>query len=146
MSAHGGSEQLIEWHGQLPDVSSETKPFWDACNRGVFLIQRCRDCHKTQYHYRAICCHCWSSAVEDLPAKGSGTIWTYSVVMKNRSPVVAFEPPYIVALVELDEGVRVFANIVNCDPNRMTIGMPVQLTFAEAESGQKIPLFRPAAA
>src|SRR5256885_5682481 len=98
----------LTWVGQMPVASPETAPFWEACNRDKFLIQRCDDCGKTQYHYRALCCHCWSSNVRDVVAAGTGTVWTFSVVEKNRSPVIAFPPPYVVGLIELDEGPRVF--------------------------------------
>jgi uncharacterized protein len=135
-------ETADTWVGRLPSRSPETEPFWDACNRNVFLVQRCRSCEKTQYHYRAICAHCWSSDLEDLEASGRGTVWTYSVVRRNRSPVFAEKVPYVVALIELEEGVSVFGNIVECDPDDVTIGLDVSLAFTVAEDGQHIPVFR----
>jgi uncharacterized protein len=135
-------ETVDTWVGRLPSRSPETAPFWDACNRNVFLVQRCRSCEKTQYHYRAICAHCWSSDLEDLEATGRGTVWTYSVVRRNRSPVFAEKVPYVVALIELEEGVGVFGNIVECDPDDVAIGQDVSLAFTVAEDGQHIPVFR----
>jgi uncharacterized OB-fold protein len=135
-------ETADTWVGRLPSRSPETDPFWDACNRNVFLVQRCRTCRKTQYHYRAICAHCWSSDLEDIEASGRGKVWTYSVVRRNRSPVFAEKVPYVVALVELEEGVAVFGNIVECDPDVVTIDQDVTLAFTVAEDGQHIPVFR----
>lgn len=139
----GNSIETTEaWIGLVPSRSPETEKFWEACNRNVFLVQRCRDCTKTQYHYRAVCAHCWSSDLEDVEASGSGTVWTFSVVRRNRSPVFAAKVPYVVALIQLEEGVGVFGNIVDCDPDEVAIDREVTLAFTTAEDGQHIPVFR----
>jgi uncharacterized OB-fold protein len=130
------------WTGFLPATTPETAPFWEAANQGVFLLQRCPDCGKTQYHYRALCCHCWSDNVEDFPSSGRGTVWTYSVVYRNNTPGYKEETPYVVGLVELEGGVKVVTNIIGCDPEAVTFGTKVEATFAKADSGQHIPLFR----
>jgi uncharacterized protein len=136
-------ETTDTWVGRLPSRSSETAPFWDACNRNIFLVQRCRDCGKTQYHYRAICAHCWSSELEDVECTGHGTVWSFSVVRRNRSPVYAEKVPYAVVLVALDEGVSVFGNLADGeDLDQIEIGRDVTLAFTVAEDGQHIPVFR----
>ena len=129
------------WTGQIPGRTPETAPFWDACNRGEFLLQRCRDCSKVQYHYRAQCCHCWSSDVEDFASSGEGTVWTFSVVYRNNTRHYKDSTPYVVAVVELEGGVKVFGNVLGCDPESVVIGMPVGLSFSKAETGQMIPVF-----
>ena len=134
-------EAAYEWTGPLPTEVNETAPFWSACDRGEFLIQRCRDCNQVQYHYRAICAHCWSDNVDDLPIAGDGTIWTFSVVQVNRSPQFASWGVYATGVVELPEGVKVISRIVCDDPHSLKIGDPVQLAFAKAETGQQIPIF-----
>lgn len=128
--------------GRLPSRSPETDRFWDACNRNVFLVQRCLGCGKTQYHYRALCAHCWSDELEDVEATGHGTIWTYSIVMRNRSVPFEAKVPYAVVLVELDEGVRVLGNLVDGDLDDLAIGKDVTLAFAIGDDGQHIPVFR----
>lgn len=128
--------------GQLPSLSPETEPFWKACDRGEFLLQRCRECGCVQYHYRAICANCWSAEVEDLPAAGTGTVWTFSVVLRGRGAGLEERIPFVVAVIALDEGVKVLANVVECDPAAVRIGAPVELAFALAPNGQAIPVFR----
>ncbi|MBT2266113.1 MULTISPECIES: Zn-ribbon domain-containing OB-fold protein [Rhodococcus erythropolis group] len=130
------------WTGFVPAVTPETAPFWDAANDGVFLLQRCPDCGQTQYHYRALCSHCWSDKIEDFPSSGRGTVWTYSIVYKNRTPGYAEKVPYIVGLVELEGGVKVVSNILADDLEAVTFGTEVEAVFAETDGGQKIPLFR----
>lgn len=131
----------LVWTGPIPTIVNETRPFWDACNRGQFLVQRCRDCRQTQYHYRAFCCHCWSDAVDDLPIAGAGAVWTFSVVRVNRSPQFASWGVYATGVVEVPEGVKIVSRILADDLDRLRIGTPVKLGFARAENGQSIPVF-----
>ncbi|MGD6741796.1 Zn-ribbon domain-containing OB-fold protein [Streptomyces sp. BH106] len=139
------TEVAPAWSGFLPVPTPETAPFWDACNEGTFLLQRCRDCGKTQYHYRALCCHCWSDQVDDFASSGKGTVWTCSVVYKNNTPGYVDKLPYVVGLVELEGGVKVFGNILGDAPEAVDIGTAVEITFAKADNGQMIPLFEVAA-
>lgn len=134
---------MLQWKKLLPTVTGETKPFWDACKEGRLLLQRCRACGEHQSYYRGFCAHCWSRDVEDVVSSGRGTVWSYTVTHQNRTPGYKEELPYVVALVELEGGVKVFTNIVGCDAERVHIGMAVKLTFAQAENGTSIPLFEP---
>ena len=88
-----------------------------------------------------MCCHCWSDRVRDLPIRGQGTVWTFSVVQKNRTPAFVSRGAYVVAVIELPEEVKVISNIVGFDPGSISIGMPVELAFAVAEDGSQIPVF-----
>ncbi len=132
------------WNRPLPVVSGETEPFWNACREGTFLIQQCEDCEKFQYHYRGFCCHCWSDRVRDHAIDGTGTVWTYTVVERNRMEGFSERVPYVVALIEVPEGIKILSNVVNCDVDSVAIGMPVRLTFADATDGLRIPMFEPA--
>lgn len=124
-----------------PEVSGETKPFWDACGRGEFLLQRCDGCGKFQYPYRGFCCHCWAGRPKDVASTGRGTVWSYSVVRRNRSRGHGTEP-YIVAVVELEEGVRVVSNLMDCPIDEVAIGQPVEVYFQPLDN-LSLPLFRP---
>jgi uncharacterized protein len=131
------------WSGSaLPSVCPETAPFWDACNRSQFLVQRCRSCSKPQYHYRSFCSHCWSQDVEDVPIEGSGKIWSFSVVHRNNTPAFKSWGLYAVGLVELPEGVKVVTRIDAVDYDALAIGADVTIAFATADNGQMIPYFR----
>lgn len=135
------NEAKQAWTGKLPGRTPETAPFWEGCNEGVFLLQRCRRCDQVQYHYRAHCSHCWSDEIEDFPSAGKGTVWTCSTVYKNNSPGYRERTPYSVAVVELEGGVKVLGNVVDGDPEQVYIGMPVELRFSRAQTGQMIPVF-----
>ena len=77
-------------------------------------------------------------------SSGRGTVWTYTVTYQNRTPGFAEMVPYVLALVELEEGVRMFTNIVECNPRDVYIGMPVEVTFQTATPQITIPYFKPA--
>ncbi len=133
--------QPIQWRGPIPTQCPETAPFWQACAEGRFLVQVCDQCGKSQYPYRAMCCHCWSSDLRDVPVSGSGHVWTYSVVHRSRTPPFESWGRYVVAVVELPEGPKVVSNVVDCDPDEVHIGMPVQLAFASAGDRGSVPVF-----
>ena len=136
---------MPEWTKPLPSVSGETKTFWDGCRQGKLLIQRCEACNRFQWYPRGICANCWAGDVRWVQASGKGTIWTFTVTNQNRTAGFVDDVPYVVALVELEEGVRMFCNIVECSPREVSIGMQVEVTFTRATDQISIPVFRPLA-
>ena len=136
---------MPEWNKPLPTISGETKPYWDHCRRGELLIQKCDSCEEYQFYPRGICANCWSNDIQWVTASGKGTVWTFTVTYQNGTPGFADEVPYVLALVELEEGVRMFTNIVDCDPTSVCIGMPVEVTFVRATDQITVPYFKPAA-
>ena len=134
---------MDEWKKPLPTISGETKPFWEACRRGELLIQKCGSCDEYQFYPRAICANCWTTDIAWVTASGKGTVWSFTVTQQNRTPGFADDVPYALALVELEEGVKMFTNIVECDPKDVSIGMPVEVTFIRATDRVSIPYFKP---
>ena len=134
----------MAWNKPLPSIVGETKPFWDSCRRGQLMIQQCTECGQYQWYPRGICADCWTDTVEWVQSGGRGTVWTYTVTYQNRTTGFADMVPYVLALVELDEGVRMFTNIVDCNPREVSIGMPVEVTFQTATPQISIPYFKPA--
>lgn len=134
---------MTEWTKPLPTELGETKPFWDACRRGEYLIQRCRACGRHQAYYRGGCAHCWSQDLEDLVSSGRGRVLTFTVTYQNQTPGFKEEVPYVVAVVALEEGPGVITNIVNCDPESVRIDQPVKVLFRQA-GDFRIPYFEPA--
>ena len=135
---------MPEWNKPLPSVVGETKPYWDSCKRGDLVIQKCDDCGEYQFYPRGICSNCWSINIQWVKSTGKGTVWTYTVTYQNRTLGFAQDVPYILALVELDEGVKMFTNIVDCEPSNVQIGMSVEVTFVQANNQISVPYFKPA--
>lgn len=117
-----------------PEPNAESREYWAAANEGRLLLKRCTDCGDPFHYPRAICPFCGSDRTEWSEAKGTGTIYTFSVMRRA-------EPPYCIAFVTLDEGVSVMTNIVDCDFDRVRIGDAVRVTFEASASGQKVPMF-----
>ena len=135
---------MAEWKKPLPTISGETRRFWEGCRRGELLIQKCNSCGEYQFYPRGICAKCWTSEIAWVKASGKGTVWAFTVTYQNRTPGFAEDVPYVLALVELEEGVRMFTNIVECEPKDVTIDMPVEATFVQATDQVTVPYFKPA--
>jgi uncharacterized OB-fold protein len=129
----------------LPEITEESRPFWEACRRHQLLIQRCRACGARQYYPRGICAHCWGPDLEWEPSAGRGTVYTFTVVHRSQAPGFKDSLPYVLAYVELEEGVQVLTNLVGCDPATARIGLPVRVTFEDVSPEVSIPRFAPAA-
>jgi uncharacterized OB-fold protein len=127
----------------LPTIEPETQAFWDAAKRGQLLIAHCLDCKRVHYYPRPHCVYCWSENVEQQPASGFGTLYTYSTVFMNDLPPFNERVPYVAAQVDLEEGVRVTTNMVDCSPKDLRIGMAVRLRFETIADGVAIPVFVP---
>jgi uncharacterized protein len=128
-----------------PAVSAAARPYWDASAKHRFIIQRCSKCAHFQFPPRAVCELCWSDDnLEWRTAVGTGTVHSFTVV--HRPPVPAFSDrvPYVLALVQLDEGPRLMSNIVKCDPDDVAIGQRVTVSFDDIRPGVSLPVFMPA--
>ncbi|MBI1818590.1 MAG: Zn-ribbon domain-containing OB-fold protein [Deltaproteobacteria bacterium] len=127
----------------LPRIDEESKGFWEACQRHELRVQKCHDCGAFRYYPRALCPHCLSDRTEWVLSSGRGTVYTFTVTHQNQAPGFRDALPYVMAYVELDEGVRMLTNIVDCDPAQVKIGMPVQVIFEDVTPEVTIPKFKP---
>jgi len=128
----------------LPSPDVETKPFWDACREGKFLLRHCDVCGRDHYYPRPFCPSCWSDTVSWREASGRGTLYTYSVVHVNDLPPFNERVPYVAAVVELDEGPKVMTTIEGVPLDELRVDMPVVVAFKAISDDVTIPVFRPA--
>lgn len=121
-----------------PMSSPDTEPFWEAAKQGRFMVKGCTACGKNHWYPRAICPHCFSDRTEWRESKGTGTI--YSVSVMKRAPEI-----YAIAYVTLDDGPTMMTNIVDCDWDSLAIGQRVQVTWRPTkDDGPPYPQFKPA--
>lgn len=120
----------------MPIVDDSTQEFWDGARRGVLRIKRCTACGRHHYYPRPFCPYCWNDAVEWVDASGHATLYTYSVVRQNDMAPFRDRIPYVVAIVDLDEGVRMETNIVGCPLDALEVGMKLVVEFQLDESTQ----------
>jgi len=112
-----------------PRITSteRTSAFWEAASQGTLLLQRCGQCNHMQHYARPMCVACWSPNVSWEAAAGTGVIWTFTVVGMPGHPAWRPDTPYVLAIVELDEGPRLMTNIVDCRPDDIAVGQRVVL-------------------
>jgi uncharacterized OB-fold protein len=106
----------------------------------VLLIQTCSGCGYRHSTPQEFCRSCHSEALEWREASGHGTIYSHTAVWRPQT--AAFDVPYVVAIVELDEGPYLLTNVIGCSPEDVGIGMEVELTF-ETRGAFKLPMVRP---
>jgi uncharacterized OB-fold protein len=126
-----------------PALDQETRAYWEGARRHELVLQRCLACGAIQHRPRALCAGCLSDRVESFVASGRGTVHTFTVTFQNQAPGFRDALPYVMAYVDLEEGPRLLTNIVGCEPERVTIGMPVAVEFADIEE-TAVPRFHPA--
>ncbi|MDQ0287316.1 putative OB-fold protein [Desulfofundulus luciae] len=138
MSEKSGEKSKVP----VPQKRPETEKFWEGCKEGKLLLQKCNDCGEYIFYPRALCPHCMSQSLSWVESSGRGEVYTFSI--HHRGPTPGFKPPYVVALIDLEEGVRIMSNVIGCDPNEVKIGMKVKVTFEQLSEDIYLPKFVPA--
>ncbi|MDA0770894.1 MAG: hypothetical protein BZY79_01910 [SAR202 cluster bacterium Casp-Chloro-G4] len=133
---------VTQYAGPLPQPTPETQPFFDGLKERRLMVQRCEACGQAYYYPRPICPHCMSDYVHWFQASGKGRV--YSFVISHRSRP-GFEAPYVIAVVELDEGPRMMTNLIGIepDPEVLRCDMPVEIVYDEVTLEVTLPKFRP---
>lgn len=123
----------------VPVPTAETRPFWEGCARGELRYQLCRKCGKAQFYPRRLCISCLSEELDWRASKGAGTI--FSITTVNRPTTAAFKEdvPYVIALVDLDEGFRMMLNVRGEHRLKARIGDRVRIGFEEGAGGMTLP-------
>lgn len=124
-----------------PIVTTDAKFFWDGADRGEFLGQKCGDCGRFAFPPRPMCPHCHSLRREAVGLSGRGTVHAWCVP-RHPAPFGFREPP-IVAVIQLEEGIRLVSNVVGVKIQDMQQDMPVEVIFEETMNRHKVPVFRP---
>lgn len=122
----------------LPQANEVTKPFWEAATSHRLLHPRCDACGRAFFPPGLVCPRCRAAQWSWSESAGLGEIYSYSVV--HRAPQPGFDPPYVLGVVDLDEGFELMTNIVGVAPDEVRIGQRVQVTWRE-EGGMVLPMF-----
>jgi uncharacterized OB-fold protein len=130
----------------LPTPSELTQGFWEAAARGELVVQRCDGCGLLRHYPQPMCAACHSTDWTWTPVSGRGVVYTFTVTHQAFHPAWAGAVPYAVATVELEEGVRMVADLPAEDTDDVAIGLPVEVFFDEvptADGGRfTLPRFR----
>jgi len=126
----------------LPRPDHASRHYWQSAADGTLVLQRCTQCDQFQFYPRSLCATC-AGDTEWVPASGRGTLYTYTVIRQNRAEAFADLSPYAVGIVELDEGVRMMSNIVDCAIDALVVGMPLEVVILRAADDVGLPFWRP---
>jgi uncharacterized protein len=125
-----------------PAISQDTAFFWEGAKRGALLIQRCASCGTLRHPPGPMCPVCNSMDWDTVRSTGRGEV--YSFVVYHYPVIPPFEAPYVVALIALEEGIRLVSNLIEIDPGEVRIGQPVEVRFVAVDEELTLPMFVPA--
>lgn len=131
--------------GQIPaslfQSDSDSRPYWEGLALGELRIQRCKTCSKAVFYPRSICPHCHADQPAWIVASGRGTIYSYTVAHQGFGPFAA-DVPFVIALVELEEGVHILSRIIDAPRERVVVGAAVKVSFESVSEDLTLPYFR----
>ncbi|MFC6934545.1 OB-fold domain-containing protein [Actinomadura yumaensis] len=138
----GGAAKKAGRYPLRPAIGQDTAFFWEGVDAGELRVQRCAACGTLRHPPGPMCPRCHSTDRDHVVASGRGTVHSY--VVHHHPPVPGRTPPYVVAVVELEEGVRIVGNVNGCAPEDVKVGMPVRLTFERMDDELTLPQWTPA--
>jgi uncharacterized OB-fold protein len=136
--------QAATYTKPLPQPGPITAPFWQASREHRLSIQRCAACKAYIFYPRAMCPHCGAADLAWADVRGRGTVYSYTVARRATMRPFESDVPYVIAIVELEEGPRMTTNIVGCPPESVRVGMPVEAVFDDVTPEVTLVKFGPA--
>jgi len=138
VSGQRGQTEVVR---PLPSPTDVSKSYWEGAARGELLVQQCETCGRHQFYPRLFCTECLSDAMHWVKSTGQGTIYSYTINHRGPSPYFKGRTPYVVALIDLDEGVRMMANVLNGPIDAVKIGARVTVVFESVSESLALPQF-----
>jgi len=126
-----------------PGATEATRLFWEAAAEQRLVRPVCDQCGASFFVPQIACPRCHSQLWSYIDSSGRGTVTTFTVV--HRAPTGRHDAPYVVAVIELDEGWHMMSNIVGCEPEAVQIGQRVEVEFRRGRDGVVLPVFHPVA-
>ncbi|HEY7647904.1 MAG TPA: Zn-ribbon domain-containing OB-fold protein [Methylomirabilota bacterium] len=128
-------------------ITPESKPYWDGLKAGKLLLPKCSACGHTFFYPRVLCPRCQSRGITWIQASGRGRLHAFGIGHQSFNRAFKVPPPYVLAMIELEEGPRMLSNLIDVepDPKAVKCDMPVEVVFHKLTDDVTLPLFRPAA-
>ena len=132
-------------HKPLPTITDLTRPFWTAAKARRLVLQQCRACNTFQFFPKPWCIECGGRDLPWVDAKPTGTVYSFTIArtIGMNYPGWQDELPLTMCMIDLDDGVRLYAQLTDCPPEAVAIGMRVQVQFVDISDEAAIPTFRP---
>lgn len=125
----------------LPEIDADSALFWRGTMEKRLMLPHCTNCGHAHFPPRALCPYCHGDGLEWKRASGEGTIYSYTIARRAAGPAFEDDVPYVVALIDLPEGVRMMSNVVTDDVEKVAIGAAVRVVFERASDEITLPKF-----
>jgi uncharacterized OB-fold protein len=127
-------------------MTPEAKPYWDGLKEGKLMLPRCQACGQAFFYPRVMCPRCQSREITWFQASGRGKLHAFGIGHQAFNKAFKVGPPYVLAMIEVEEGPRMMSNLVNVapDPKAIRCDMPVQVVFHKLTDSITVPLWEPA--
>jgi uncharacterized OB-fold protein len=125
-----------------PQSTEYSEGFWEGVRRGELVVQRCTDCECLRHYPQPMCADCHGTAFDWAPVSGLGAIYSYTVSHSAFHPAWKDHVPYVLATIELDEGIRMITDLLGVDPESIAIGQRVEVYFESMPGQGPVPRFR----
>ena len=125
----------------LPRPEGLDSEFFEHCAQRKLCFQRCTACHTWRHVPRLMCASCGSADWEWSESSGRGKVFSWTVTHQAMHPAFADDVPYVVALIELEEGVRMVSGLRGIEADELALEFPVQVVFEEVGEGVSLPFF-----
>ena len=136
------SEHRDAYSKPLPALDGLTKEFYNWCRRGDLRFQRCSACQAWRHVPRPMCASCGSFEWTWQRSSGRGTVFSWTVAERPMHPAFQDDAPYAPVVIEMAEGVRLVSEMLDCSPDELEIGMPVELVFDHVTPEITLPKFK----
>jgi uncharacterized OB-fold protein len=126
-------------------ITPEAKPYWEGLREQKLMLPRCRACRRAHFYPRILCPHCHASDIEWFQASGRGKLHSFEIGYQSFNKAFKVKPPFVLAMIELEEGPRMMSNLIGIepDPKKIRCDMPVEVVFEKQTEEITLPLFRP---
>ena len=135
---------MSDYAKPIPTPSEDSRPYWEATKTHEMKLQQCRACGAFRFPPAEVCPECTSEDYEWKPVSGKGRVFSFVIYHRAYHPGFQEELPYVVAVIELDEGPRMLSNVIGCKPEEVRCDMPVEVTYEDITDEMTLPKFRPA--
>ncbi len=134
----------MKYEKPLPIINQENGKYWEYCKNHELHMQKCAGCGYIRFPPSPLCPKCHSMDFEWVKLSGRGKVYSFIIYRTAFHPAFQDDIPYVVAIVQLDEGPRMESNILGCKVEDVRIDMPVEVFFDDVSDKVSVPKFRPA--
>ncbi len=135
---------MSDYAKPIPTPSEDSRIYWEATKNHELKLQQCRVCGAFRFPPAEVCPECTSDAYDWKPVSGKGRVFSFVIYHRAYQRGFADELPYVVAVIELDEGPRMLSNVTGCKPEEVRCDMPVEVVYEDITDEVSLPKFRPA--